>query len=106
MVVLIPSKEEVYCDIARHDLPVGNIADIDHPLRVRHDFCPAQALHCCDLTAELQQEARRGRQLYLRISSHWNDEGNAVGGSAVARCLTEQGVLKQGRASGAGSAVQ
>ena len=93
VVVLTPTKEEVYWDIVRPTMAAGEGADVDHPLDVVRDFCQTNAIHSCELTAAMQAEARQGRQLYLRVSGHWNDEGNAVAAETIATCLAEQGLL-------------
>ena len=93
VVVLIPTKEEVYWDIVRPSMTDGGTAAVDHPLDVVRDFCIAQGIHYCDLTSAMQAEARRGRQLYLRVSGHWNDDGNALAAATIARCLDDRGLL-------------
>jgi hypothetical protein len=92
VLVLIPAKEEVYWDIVRRQLPDAENLAGEGPLQVVRGFCAANGIFCCDLTPAVQAEARRGRQLYLRVSGHWNDEGNAVAARAVAACLTAQGL--------------
>ncbi len=92
VVVLIPTKEEVYWDIVQPNMPGGG-ADVDHPLDVVRAFCQTNAIHACELTTAMQAEARRGRQLYLRVSGHWNDDGNAVAAKSIASCLATQGLL-------------
>jgi len=96
VVVLIPAKEEVYWDIVRQSMPEAGNADVDHPLDVVRQFCQADAIHYCDLTSDLQAEAQRGRQVYLRVSGHWNDAGNAVAANAIVKCLADQGLLGRG----------
>jgi hypothetical protein len=97
-VILFPTKEQVYWDIARRYAP--DDLDVDHPLAVVDEFCRTNGLHCCDLSEDLRAEARRGRQLYLRIRSHWNDEGNAAGARAIKRCLEEKGLLRLAEGAG------
>ena len=53
----------------------------------------------CDVTGELREQARRGRQLYHRVSGHFNEEGNRVAATAIARCLTLQHLLDAPRPS-------
>jgi hypothetical protein len=54
-------------------------------------FCQANNIHYCELATAMQAAARQGQQLYLRVSGHWNDEGNAVAARTIAACLAEQG---------------
>jgi hypothetical protein len=94
-VVLIPAKEEVYWDIVRAHLPNKGTVEVDHPLEVVRRFCVENGIHVCDLTAALQSQAHGGRQLYLRVSGHWNDDGNTVAASALAGCLADQGLVQK-----------
>jgi hypothetical protein len=91
-VILFPTKEQVYWDVARRYAEED--LDVDHPLHVVGEFCEENGLHCCDLTEDLRADARAGRQLYLRISSHWNDEGNAAGARSIKQCLEKNGLLR------------
>jgi len=47
----------------------------------------------CDLRPVFEREAEKRRQLYLRISGHWNDEGNTLAAEAIADCLRGRGLL-------------
>jgi len=85
----------VYWDIVRAHMPANGTVDVDHPLEVVHRFCEENHMHVCDLRGALEAEARHGRQLYLRVSGHWNDDGNAVAARALAACLADQGVLQE-----------
>jgi len=91
LVVLIPTKEEVYWDILRTQLPDGGAVPSASPLAAVREFCARTGMACCDLTEPLRAEAARGRQVYLRVSGHWNDAGNAVAAGAIAACLSERG---------------
>jgi hypothetical protein len=91
VVLLFPTKEQIYWDIARRyskeDL------DVDRPVEVVRQFCETNGIKFCTFDAALRAEARQGRQLYHRISSHWNDEGNAVGAQVIAKCLANYHLL-------------
>ena len=103
-VVLIPAKEEVYWDIVHPSTAAAETTAVDHPLAVVRDFCTAKGIHYCDLTAAMQAAARRGRQLYLRVSGHWNDDGNALAATTIARCLKDRGLLNGMAHAGRGPA--
>lgn len=92
VVLFVPSKEEVYWDIARQY--VKQDVQVDRPRAVVRSFCEKNALKFCDLTDELRAEARNGHQLYLRVSGHWNEAGHALVADATAQCLREQKVLQ------------
>ncbi len=95
VVVLIPAKEEIYWGLVRDHLRgvTGDVPEeADHPLEVVRQHCADHNILACDLRPSLQPVADRGKQLYLRVSGHWNDEGNALAGAAVAECLKKAGL--------------
>jgi hypothetical protein len=92
VVLLFPMKEEVYWDRIKKFAPDLAGKNVAHPFDVIRDFCEEQAILYCDLRGPLQAEAAKGQQLYHRISSHWNDAGNAVAAAAIARCLQDHGL--------------
>jgi hypothetical protein len=94
VVLIFPTKEQIYWGLVRQFAPGKEDLDVDHPTDVLREFCAANAIKYCEFTSPLREEAQRGRQLYHRISSHWNDEGNAVGAQVIARCLRSYGLLK------------
>lgn len=94
VVLIFPSKEQIYWDKVRQFAAVGDQnLDVDHPTDTIRQFCVTNSIKYCEFAGALRQEAQQGRQLYHRISSHWNDEGNAVGAQLIARCLAGQGLL-------------
>lgn len=99
-VVLIPSKEEVYWDVVRHDLPVEAPTDIDRPLGMVERFCRERGIPVCDLRPAFEREARKHRQLYLRVSGHWNDAGNDLAATVTTECLADHGLLPTRAAEG------
>jgi len=104
VVMTIPTKEEVYWEVVREALPNYESLTIDRPFGELFELCRTQSIVCCDTTPALHDEAAAGRQLYLRVSSHWNDLGNRVAAGAVDRCLAEAGLVAN-RASRAAGAV-
>ena len=93
VVLIFPTKEEAYWDIARRYLPAPQAVDVDRLPRLLSRFLADHAILGCDLTGELREQARRGRQLYHRVSGHFNDEGNRVAATAIARCLATHRLL-------------
>ena len=103
VVVLIPAKEEIYWGLVRDHTPnlgEGGAAEADHPLEVVRQYCADQQIHACDLRPTLQPIADQGKQLYLRVSGHWNDAGNVVAGAAVASCLARDGLVNPAKQGG------
>jgi len=103
VVLLFPSREEIYWNIARQFAPGKENLDVDHPLNVIRDFCQQNNIKYCELADDLRAEAGKGRQLYHRISQHWNDNGNEVAAKVVQRCLDQQGLLAVARGASNGA---
>jgi hypothetical protein len=97
VVLIFPTKEEAYWDIARRYLPSAAAIDIDRLPRLLNGFLAEHGILGCDLTGELREQARNGRQLYHRVSGHFNDEGNRVAAVEIDRCLARHGVLHGGQ---------
>lgn len=105
LVVAIPTKEEVYWERVRDQLPNREALEIDRPFGPLFSFCADEAIACCDTTPALRERAGVGEQLYLRISSHWNDRGNRVAAEAVSRCLDDRGLAAARGAGGPDAAL-
>lgn len=93
LVVVAPSKEQVYWHVARQYAPGADRLDPDAPTRAIARFCRDNAIRVCDLSDPLRDEARRGTQLYHQISGHWNDTGGAVAARAVQKCMVDGGLV-------------
>ena len=96
VVLLFPFKEQVYWDIARRYTRDGDkleLADIDAPVDAVKRSLEAAGIDYCDLAPDMRAEARKNRQLYLRVGAHWNDEGNRVAADSIAACLTRKGLV-------------
>jgi hypothetical protein len=91
-VLLFPTKEQIYWASAQQFSAEKNL-DVDHPLEVVRRFLDQEKIHYCDLTSPLRSEAQKGTQLFHRINSHWNDEGNLIGAREIEKCLRAQGLL-------------
>lgn len=102
VVLFFPMKEEIYWERIRTLAPDVASKDVSRPFDAIRQFCETESIAYCDLRPALRAEANAGRQLYHRISSHWNDEGNRVAAAAVERCLRERSLLPD-RASPADS---
>ncbi len=91
-VLLFPTKEQIYWDTASQFSSQKDL-DVDHPLDVVHQFLDQEGFHYCDLTKPLRAASQDGTQLFHRINSHWNDEGNRVGAREIEKCLRAQRLL-------------
>ena len=90
VILLFPFKEQVYWDAASRCQPEGRTLtrrQVDAPLKAVKETCARLGVECCDLLPALRARAATGEQLYLRVSAHWNDAGNAAAADAVAACL-------------------
>jgi len=106
VVLLFPSREQVYWNLAREFAPPeGKSLDPDHPLDVVRDFAIANGLRYCEFADALRGEAAKGKQLYHRISSHFNDEGNVAAAAIIAACLNDQGLVALARGDGGANLV-
>jgi len=103
MVMTIPTKEEVYWEIVREDLPNPEKLVVDRPFLELFTMCEELGIACCDTKPALEKEAHRGQQLYLRVGSHWNDAGNAIAADALHRCLVDRGWAPDAAGAAAGS---
>lgn len=96
LIVLIPTKEEVYADYVE---PVLGSAYLDR-LRDGRDrmvaFCEAQAWHCLDMLGPFQREVAAGRHVYYTVDLHLNPHGNAVVAAAVDAYLRAMGLSAGG----------
>jgi hypothetical protein len=100
LVVIFPTKEEAYWDIARRYVPHPDAIGIDRLPRLVTRFLADHDMLGCDITGEVREQARAGRQLYHRVSGHFNEEGNRFAAAAVARCLADRHLLAAGPRSG------
>jgi len=93
VVLLFPFKEQVYWKRVRNFMPNAAELDVDAPFRVVAKHLGDQGVDYCDLTEGFRREAEKGRQLYLRVSGHWNDDGHAVAAGLIGGCLARRGFL-------------
>ena len=98
VVLLFPFKEQAYWHIAQsfYRDRKWTEAEVDAPMRAVADFLTRQNIKFCDLTPDMRAGAREGKQLYLRVSAHWTDDGNAAAAQSVARCLTGLNLIADG----------
>lgn len=92
-ILLFPTKEQVHWDLVQRFAPADSAYDPDMPTEAVRRFADANGIPWCDLTPALRAESERGRQLYLRVSGHWNEAGNAFGADVIGNCLRERNLL-------------
>jgi hypothetical protein len=78
VIILMPTKEQVYRDLSEPLLGQDKLALLDKPYQMMLDFCQQQSLTCIDLLPILQKYAAAGEQLYYTTDMHLNARGNEV----------------------------
>ncbi len=92
VVVLIPTREEVYSHLTA---PVMGDAAIDRLASAREamrQLCDELSLRCYDPTATLQDHAQAGEALYYSDDMHLNPHGNAVLAEALTAWLDDNAI--------------
>jgi hypothetical protein len=92
IVILMPTKEEVFSTVTAAKMGQAAIDTISEPRRRMLDFCKAENLRCLDLTEVLRAQAGRGEAGYFARDMHLNARGNeAVAGAVTAFLQGESG---------------
>jgi hypothetical protein len=85
LIILIPTKEQVYRDMAEPLIGPDHMALLDQDYSMMLGFCAAQKLDCLDLLPIFQQHT--AEQLYYTTDIHLNKRGNEVLAEALADWL-------------------
>jgi len=78
MLILIPTKEEVYADYTQQDLSADQLDLLRDGRQRMLTFCQENDLLCLDPTGAFQEKARSGELLYWPQNDHLNPAGNAL----------------------------
>ena len=78
VIVLIPTKEQVYREMSEPELGAEKLALLDEGYQMMLDFCAEEQFTCIDPLAEFRRHAQNNEQLYYAIDAHLNARGNAV----------------------------
>ena len=89
VIVLMPTKEQVYRHLSEPLLGAEKLALLDAPYDMMRDFCAAEGLTCLDPLPELQAHALAGEQLYYTTDMHLNARGNEVLAEWLAKWVEE-----------------
>lgn len=84
LVVIIPTREEVYSAITAPLLGDEGLATLQSARTAMHDLCEDLALHCFDAYGALINRAIDGEALYYEDDMHLNALGNQVLAEALA----------------------
>ena len=85
--ILMPTKEQVYRDMAAPLLGPDKMAMIDGPYAWMQDFCTRENLTCLDLLPVFQEYAQAGEQVYFTTDMHINPRGNTILAETLAAWL-------------------
>lgn len=85
VIVLMPTKEQVYREMSEPLLGEDKLALLDQPYNMMRDFCEAEGFTCIDLLPVFTEYAEAGEQIYYTTDMHLNPDGNA----ALARYLAD-----------------
>jgi hypothetical protein len=99
VIILMPTKEQVYRDLSEPLLGEDRLALLDQPYQMMLDFCQQQGLTCIDLLPVLQKYAAAGEQLYYTTDMHLNARGNEVLAQELAAWLGEHPEIFNTKAS-------
>jgi hypothetical protein len=92
VIVLIPTKEEVYRPWVEKQLGTGWLDTVSEGRLKMVDFCQAQNLICLDATPALTDHANHYEQVYWSENLHLNPAGNRILSDAVWAFLVRQGL--------------
>ncbi|MCS6869911.1 MAG: hypothetical protein RML95_14995 [Anaerolineae bacterium] len=91
VVILMPTKEEVYRHLTEPYLGAAYLDQLAEPRLRLLAFCAAQQLTCLDLTSALTKRALQGQQLFFRDDIHLNALGNQAVAEIIADFLAQHG---------------
>ena len=87
LILLMPTKEQVYRDLSEPLLGADKLALLDQPYQMMKDFCAQENLTCIDLLPIFQQHT--DEQLYFTTDMHLNKRGNEVLAETLAGWIQE-----------------
>ncbi len=74
IVVIIPSKEQVYLPLLKEN----KFSNLDHPIKTLNNFCSEYNITCIDLLPSLQKFAEKGEKLYFKTDGHFTKRGHLL----------------------------
>ncbi len=92
VIVLIPTKEEVYRRWTQGELGTQELDALGEGRHLMLAFCETQGLLCLDTTASLVEHAEQGELLYWPDDPHLNEYGNEVLAETIWDCLVRHGL--------------
>jgi len=93
VIILIPTKEEVYADLIGATLPPAYIAQIGEPAQNLKAACQANGWLCIDPLPELKAAVDQGQTVYWKYDAHLDPVGNQILSDVVEKAIKAQGLL-------------
>jgi hypothetical protein len=93
VVLLMPTKEEVYRRLTEPQLGADALASIAAPRLRLLAWCRAQALTCLDLLPALEAGANANQQVFFPTDTHLNPAGNQIVAEAIRDFLRAQPIM-------------
>jgi hypothetical protein len=90
VILLMPTKEQVYRDMSEPLLGAEKLALLDQPYQMMLTFCDDEGLTCIDLLTVFTEYAQAGEQLYYTTDMHLNARGNEVLAETLVAWLDER----------------
>ncbi|MBI2542889.1 MAG: hypothetical protein HYW24_01765 [Candidatus Aenigmarchaeota archaeon] len=92
IVVIMPSKEQVYGHLISDKIPGFNEINLDYYTNTIYQICQENALTCIDLTHSFRKHSEN-TQLFYSIDTHLNVNGNELAAEEVYKFLQSEGLL-------------
>lgn len=94
VIVMVPSKEEVYARWTETYLGQETIRSLSEGRRRMNVFCGEQQLLCLDLTPDLRSSAENGEHVFWPGDTHLNDYGNQVVADSIWQFLQDHDLVE------------
>ena len=96
VVIVVPSKEQVYWEQYQPIADLSETYDIDQIVAPVRHFCRQEQLYCLDLTEVFRADVGQGPQRYFPVDIHWNESGHALVAEAVWEYLQQEQLVQIG----------
>lgn len=95
IILLIPSKEEVYAKWTEPQLGAQQLAKLAQGRQEMLSFCVGHGLACLDPTAVLQEAAEQGELVYYQEDTHLAPRGNEILSTVIWEFLLQEKLIKE-----------
>ena len=95
VILLIPSKEEVYAKWTEPQLGAAQLAKLAQGRQEMLSFCAVHGLACLDSTAVLQKAAEQSEPIYYEEDTHLAPRGNEILTAAIWEFLLQEQLVQE-----------